>query len=177
MRYWVVGEFSSGDEVKKALHRLRELGYARETLDAFTPYPVEGLDKVLDLAPSSLRGFALLAALSGAAFAYWLQWYTNAIDYPLNVGNRPPHAAPAFVPITFEMAVLFASLTLFFGLMYLFRFPRPHHPLFELESFRTASTGGFWVSVTTERREETERLLSHLRELEARKTSVVEEKS
>lgn len=177
MRYWVVGEFSSGDEVKKALKRLRELGYAKETLDAFSPYPVEGLDEVLGLKPSPLRGFAFVAGLSGAAFAYLVQWWTNAVDYPLNVGNRPTHAGPAFIPITFEMMVLFAALTIFFGLMFIYRFPRPHHPLFELESFRTASTGGFWVSITTEKREETEPVLGHLRELKARTTSVVEEES
>lgn len=177
MRYWVVGEFSSGDEAKKALRRLRELGYAKDALDAFSPYPVEGLEEVLELKPSPVRGLALMAGLGGAAFAYLVQWWTNAVDYPLNVGNRPPHAGPAFVPITFETMVLSASLTIFLGLMWLFRFPRPHHPLFELESFRTASTGGFWVSVTTERREETEPVLRHLRELEAKKTSVVEEES
>ncbi|MFY0562271.1 DUF3341 domain-containing protein [Archangium lansingense] len=176
MRYWVVGEFGSGDEAKKALRRLGELGYAKETLDAFSPYPVEGIEEVLELKPSPLRGFALVAGLTGAAFAYWLQWWTSAVDAPLNVGNRPPHAGPAFVPITFESMVLFAALSLFFGLMWLFRFPRPHHPLFELESFRTASTGSFWVSVTTKQREEAEPVLRHLRELAARNTAVVEEK-
>ncbi|AKI98764.1 quinol:cytochrome c oxidoreductase membrane protein [Archangium gephyra] len=176
MRYWVVGEFGSGEEVKAALRRLGELGYAKETLDAFSPYPVEGIEEVLELKPSPLRAWAFVAGLTGAAGAYALQWWTNAVDYPLNVGNRPPHSGPAFVPITFETMVLFAALTLFFGLMWLFRFPRPHHPLFELESFRTASTGGFWVSVTTKRREEAEPVLGHLRELAARNTAVVEEK-
>ncbi len=176
MRYWVVGEFGSGDEAKKALRRLRELGYAKDALDAFSPYPVEGIDEVLELPPSPLRGFAFVAGLGGAAAGYALQWWTNAVDYPLNVGNRPLHSGPAFIPITFELMVLSAALTLFFGLMWLFRFPRPHHPLFELESFRTASTGGFWVSVTTTRREETGPVLGHLRELAARTTSVVEEK-
>jgi hypothetical protein len=176
MRYWVVGEFGSGNEVKQALRRLSELGYAKETLDAFSPYPVEGIDEVLELKPSPLRGLAFVAGLTGAACAYALQWWTNAVDYPLNAGNRPPHAGPAFVPITFETMVLFASLTLFFGLMWLLRFPRPHHPLFELESFRSASTGGFWVSVITKQREEAEPVLRHLRELAARNIAVVEEK-
>jgi hypothetical protein len=177
MRYWVVGEFGSGGEVLKALRRLRELGYARERLDAFSPYPVEGIAEVLELQPSGLRGAALVAGVGGAAFGYGVQWYTNAFDSPINAGNRPPHAAPAFLPITFEMMVLFAALTLFFGLMWLYRFPRPHHPLFELESFRSASTGGFWVSITTEKKAEVEPLLEHLRALEARNTAAVEEEA
>lgn len=175
MRYWVVGEFSTGDEALEALRKLREKGCERERLDAYSPYPIEGVDKVLGLPPSGIRGAAFIAGLSGAALGYAVQWYTNAIDYPLNVGGRPPHAPPAFVPITFEMMVLFAALTIFFGLMYLFRFPRPHHPLFELESFRSASTGAFWISITTEKKEETESLLGHLRELEAKKALMVEE--
>ena len=175
MRYWVVGEFGSGAEAKRALAALRERGCAADSLDAFSPYPVEGLDEVLGLKPSPLRAFALLAGLSGAVLAYGVQWWTNAVDWPLNVGNRPPHSWPAFIPITFETTVLFAALTLFFGLMVLFRFPRPHHPLFELESFRSASTGGFWVSVTTREHARTEVLLGHLRELSARTTAVVEE--
>jgi hypothetical protein len=177
MRYWVVGEFGSGNEVKKALERLRELGYAKEALDVFSPYPVEGIDEVLELKPSPIRGFAFVAGLGGAAFAYLVQWWTNAVDQPLNVGNRPLNAGPSFFPITFETMVLAASLTIFFSLMFLYRFPRPHHPLFELESFRTASTGGFWVSVTTQRKAETEPVLRHLRELAARTASVVEEET
>lgn len=175
MRYWVVGEFSSGSEALEALRRLLEKGCAKERLDAYSPYPIEGVDKVLGLPPSGLRGAALLAGLGGATLGYAVQWYTNAVDYPLNVGGRPPHAVPAFVPITFEMMVLFAAAALFFGLMYLSRFPRPHHPLFELERFRSASTGAFWVSITTEEKKETEALLEHLRELEARTALVVEE--
>jgi len=175
MRYWVVGEFGSGDEVKRALGRLRELGYAKETLDVFSPYPVDGVDALLELGPSPVRLFALGAGLAGAVFGYTVQWWCNAVDWPLNVGNRPPHAAPAFVPITFESMVLFASLAIFLGLMGLFRFPRPHHPLFELESFRSASAGGFWVSVTLEDAARTETVLGHLRALEARTASVVEE--
>lgn len=177
MRYWVVGEFGSGDEAKHAVKRLRELGYGTDAMDVFSPYPVEGIDEVLELKPSPIRGYAFVAGLTGAAFGYAVQWFCNAWDWPLNVGNRPPHAGPAFVPITFEMLVLFASLTIFFGLMWLYRFPRPHHPLFELESFRTASTGGFWVSVTTREPSETAPLLEHLRGMAARTTSVVKEEA
>jgi hypothetical protein len=177
MRYWVVGEFGSGDEVKRALTRLRELGYAKETLDVFSPYPVDGVDELLELPESPVRPIALGAGLTGAAFGYVVQWWCNAVDWPLNVGNRPPHSAPAFVPITFESLVLFAALAIFLGLLWLWRFPRPHHPLFELESFRTASTGGFWVSVTLEDAARTGPTLGHLQALEARTASVVEERT
>jgi hypothetical protein len=89
----------------------------------------------------------LCGGLTGAATAYLLQWFTNVIDYPINVGGRPLHAAPAFIPITFELAVLFAAFSIFFGLLAIMRLPQPYHPGFELEAFRSASTHGFWLSV------------------------------
>jgi len=175
MRWWVVGEFSSGEAALEALRRLRERGLAPERLDAYSSYPLEGADEVLGLKPSGIRPVAFVAGLTGAAGGFWVQWYLNARNWPLNVGGRPPDSAPAFLPITFELMVLVAGLTIFFSLMYLYRFPRPHHPLFELESFRSASAGGYWVSITTDDEEETERLLEHLRGLEAGNTAVVPE--
>ena len=71
----------------------------------------------------------------------------RAFDWPLNVGNRPPHSAPAFIPVTFELGVLFASLAIFFGLLGgYFGFPRSHHPVFEVEAFRSATIDALWLS-------------------------------
>ncbi|MBI5543517.1 MAG: DUF3341 domain-containing protein, partial [Deltaproteobacteria bacterium] len=92
----------------------------------------------------------LIAGLAGAATAYAIQVYCNAISYPLNVGNRPPHAAPLFVPITFELGVLSASLAAVFALLVLFRFPMPYHRTQQVEAFRSATVSGFWLSVEVE---------------------------
>ena len=107
MRRWVLGEFGSPERAAGGgAKALRERGFVR--LDAHTPFPVEGLAEVLELKPSRLPALALLAGLGGAAFAYLVQWFTNAVDWPLNVGGRPLHSAPAFIPITFETGVLAA---------------------------------------------------------------------
>ena len=86
-------------------------------------------------------------ALAGGAGAYFIQWYLNAYDYPLNVGGRPPHAAPAFVPITFETTVLVAALSGFVIFLALSRLLRLYHPVFEVEGFERASIDQFWLGI------------------------------
>jgi len=95
------------------------------------------------------------------------------VDWPLNVGNRPPHSPPAFIPVTFELGVLFASLSIFFGLLFAyFKFPRVHHPVFEVEEFRSASIDRLWLSAAVGRTE-ADGVAAELRRLGARSVSIV----
>jgi hypothetical protein len=119
----------------------------------------------------------LIAGVTGAASGYLLQWYTVGLDWPLNVGNRPPHSAPAFVPVTFELGVLFAALTIFLGLLFAyFRFPRVHHPVFEVEAFRSASIDALWLSAEVPSGE-AEAVAASLRTLGAVRVAVVPEEA
>lgn len=145
MKAGLVGEFATPEALLAAATGLRALGYAK--LDAFTPYPVEGLAEALALPRSRIAWAVLPAALSGAALAYLLEWWTAAVDWPLNVGGRPPHSAPAFVPIAFEAAILCGALTAFVALMLATGLPRLWHPLFEVEGFASASVDRFWIAV------------------------------
>lgn len=172
MRYWVLGEFRSGEAALAAIRRLRDQG--RRDLDTYSPYPIEGVSEALGLRPSWVRVIGLVAGLVGAVFAYWLQWFCNAADFPINVGGRPLHAYPSFIPITFETTVLFASLAIFFSLMFIYRFPQVHHPVFEVDAFQSASVDGFWVSVTTKSEQEAREVAASLRSLEAAQVSMVE---
>ena len=177
MRYWVLGEYGSEEALKEAAGRLRTEGWRR--LDAYTPFPVEGLDEALELKSATpVPLLALVAGLGGAGFAYLTQWFTNAVDYPLIVGNRPLHSPPTNLPITFELGVLAAALTIFGALLVLFGFPRVAHPVFHLEAFKSATVDGFWVSVTVDGgREEARRAEDALKAAGARQVSVVEEES
>lgn len=168
-----MGEFVSKELLLHALRALKKEGLRR--IDTYTPYPVEEVSEVLDLAPSAVRWFGLAGALGGAAFGYFLQWYCNAFDFPILVGARPFHSLPAWIPITFESAVLGSALSIFFAVIAHFGLPRMDHPLFELAQFDTASIDGFWVSVTSEDRREVEKVLTRLRELGARHTSTVDD--
>ncbi|WP_437595326.1 DUF3341 domain-containing protein [Sorangium sp. So ce590] len=145
MRRGLLAEFETPEAMLRAIAELRSRGYRR--LDAFTPYPVHGLDEALGLRRSPLNWIVLPFALAGAAGGYLVQWYNNAYDYPLNVGGRPQHAAPAFVPITFEMTVLAAALGGFVALLVLMRLPELWSPIFDVPGFERATIDRFWIGI------------------------------
>lgn len=168
MRRGLLAEFGSPEALVAAVAALRELGYAE--LEAFAPYPVEGLDEALGLRRSRVSTFVLAAGLAGAAAAYLVQWWTNAVDYPLDVGGRPLHSAPAFVPITFETTVLFAALAAFLAPLLLTGLPRLWHPVFEAEGFESASIDGYWLGIDAhDPRLDDGAAGDHLRQLGARR--------
>jgi hypothetical protein len=172
MRHWVLGEFGQNEGALYAAARaLRAAG--QTSLDIHSPYPLHGADDALGLRRSTVPLLALVAGVTGAASGYLLQWWTVGIDWPLNVGGRPPHSAPAFIPVTFELGVLFASGAIFLGLLFwYFRLPRTYHPVFEVEAFRSASIDTYWLSAEVEPTD-SDRVAAELRRLGARQVSVV----
>ena len=172
LRSFVLGEFCDPDGMVSALARLREAG--ESNLDAHSPYPLHGTSEAIGLPKSKMPLFGLVGGLVGVCTGYGMQWWMNAFDYPINVGGRPLHSAPQWIPITFELGVLFAAFALFFGSIGLFGLPRPYHPIFEAEEFRRASVGSFWISVeTTGDDARTARVQETLRELGALHVSAV----
>ena len=145
MRAWVLGEFADAEGMLRAARRLREVGFAR--LDTHSPYPVEGTSEALGLPRSRVPLLVAGGALLGVGGGYLMQWYCNAVNWPINVGGRPPHSPPSFIPITFELGVLLGAFAAFFGVLALMRLPRPYHPAFEVDAFLRASIDRFWVSV------------------------------
>ncbi|NUQ74946.1 MAG: DUF3341 domain-containing protein, partial [Polyangiaceae bacterium] len=145
MRTGLIGGFDTPEALLRAGEALRERGYRR--LEAFTPYPLHGLERALGLDRSPLTWIVFPFALVGAGGAYLVQWFCNAFDYPLDVGGRPPHSPLAFVPITFETTVLVSSivgLIVFLGLAGL---PELWSPVFEVEGFERASLDRFWIGI------------------------------
>jgi hypothetical protein len=136
-------EFDSADTCAAAITALRKDGH--RPLDAYMPYPAKNVEEALELAPSPLPRWVLLFGLVGATVAYLVLWWTQNVDYPLDVGGRPTHAVPAYIGITFETTVLFASAAAFFGMLRLCRLPRLWHAVFEIEGFDRASVDRFFV--------------------------------
>lgn len=170
----VVGEFAGPKELLAAVRSLREAGLHR--LDTYSPFPVEGTEEALGVKKSGVPLAVLIAGLAGAGVGYSMQYFCNAIDWPIVVGNRPAHAAPLFVPITFELGVLFASFGALFSLLWQARLPEPWHRTQLVEQFRNATLSGFWVSVEQEPAgPEAERLAESLRSLGATSVSVLAE--
>lgn len=169
----VLAEFGSPEKMIEATAALREMG--RTGLETYSPYPLDGTSEALGLRRSRVPLIVLIGGLFGAALGFVLQHWTNAIDYRINVGGRPASAAPAFVPITFELGVLLASLSAFFGLLFIYRLPKLWHPAEQVESFRSATLHGFWVSAAATDSKDADALMDRLRGLGAQHVSVVEE--
>jgi hypothetical protein len=145
-RIWgLLAEFEGPSALLAAAAGMRDAGYRR--IDGHTPYPVEGLPEALGLPPTRLPFLVLLGGLAGGTGAYFMQWYSMTIDYPFNVGGRPLHSWPMFVPITFELTVLLAGLTAVIGMLVLNGLPMPYHPLFNVPRFALATRDRFFLSV------------------------------
>jgi hypothetical protein len=173
MKALVLAEFEREHALLDAARTLRARGHA--ALDLHSPYPLHGADEALGLRRSTVPLVALVAGITGAVSGYLLQWWTVGVAWPLNVGNRPPHSAPAFIPVTFELGVLFASLSIFLGLLFAyFRFPRVHHPAFEVEAFRSATIDALWLSAEVDAAD-ADAVGAELRGLGARQVSIVAE--
>jgi hypothetical protein len=145
MKLGIMAEFGSAEALLHAVSKLRDLGLRR--LDAYTPYPIREIEPLLEIKRSYIPKVVLAMGLLGAVCAYTLEWWCAAVSYPLNVGGRPLHSAPAFIPITFETTVLFAAGTSFLLALYAAGLPRLHHPVFEVEGFESASIDGYWVAI------------------------------
>jgi hypothetical protein len=170
---FVLGEFEREHALLEAARALRAKGH--RGVDLHSPYPLHGADEALGLPRSTVPLVALVAGVTGAVAGYALQVYVNAIAWPLDVGGRPPHSPPAFIPVTFELGVLFAALAIFGGLLFgYFRFPRVHHPVFEVEAFRSASIDALWLSAEVDGAQ-ADQVAQELRRLGARQVSVVQE--
>ncbi len=142
--YGVVAEFEDAAKLVQAARAAREAGYRR--FEAYTPYPVRELDEIIpgwNFVPPIILG----GGITGGIGAYVMEYLIAAKLYPINVGGRPLNSWPSFVPIMFELTVLFAACAGFFGLLFLCGFPKPFHPLMQLPDFVRATDDRFFLCV------------------------------
>ena len=149
--YGLVAEFTEPEQILAAAEAAHAAGY--RVMDAYTPYAVEGLDDKLGMKPTRLGWLVLGAGVTGAVGGFLMQWYANAVFYPLNVGGKPLNSWPNFIVILFELAVLLSAFTA--GIFMIVRngLPRPYHSIFNTPNFRAASRDRFFLCI--EARDET----------------------
>jgi hypothetical protein len=146
--YGLMAEFRQPEEVVAATERAYNAGYRR--MDAYTPFPVEGLGEALGRKGTAVPLIVLIGGIVGCLGGYFMQWYAMVIDERVNIGGRPFHSWPSFIPITFELTVLCASLSALVGLFALNRLPQPYHPVFNAPDFYRASQDRFFLCIESD---------------------------
>jgi hypothetical protein len=139
----LMAEYESAEALVAAAQAAHAAGY--RDAEAYAPYAVDGLADALGFRRSRIPAFTLIGGLAGGVGGYFLQWYAAAVSYPEEVGARPLHSWPMFVPVAFEMTILFAALTAFFAVLIGNRLPRLAHPIFDAPDFDLASRNRFFL--------------------------------
>ncbi|NIP18513.1 MAG: DUF3341 domain-containing protein, partial [Xanthomonadales bacterium] len=140
-----MAEFHEPDSLLAGVERAREAGYRK--MDAYSPFPIEGLAEALGFRRTRIPLVVFLGGLVGCLGGFFLQYWVSAVDYPLNVGGRPLFSWPAFIPVTFELTILVAAFAAVLGMLGLNGLPMPYHPLFHVERFALASRDRFFLCI------------------------------
>lgn len=169
----ILAEYDSPGNIFHACEQVRDAGFRR--FDSYTPFPVHGLDKAMGLGPSYLPWLVLFAGITGATLAMLFMIWTSAYDYPLNIGGKPTYSIPAFIPVTFEVTILFSGLTAVFGMFFLNRMPVYHHPLFDIAKFVKVTDDKFFIMIEArDKKYDRKKVMEFLNNTGAKTTTVVE---
>lgn len=140
-----VAEYADDNKLLEAARKVRDSGYTRT--DAFTPFPVHGIDEALGIKATVLPWFTLCAGATGTSIALIMQWWMNAFDYPYIISGKPFASWPAFIPVAFELTILFAAYTTVIAMLGLNGLPRFSNPLFTNPKFDRATDDRFFLWV------------------------------
>jgi hypothetical protein len=143
--YGLLAEFDSPAELVAATRRVHEAGYRR--IDTFSPFPVEEAWEAMHHHDKRLSLIVLLGGLTGMCSGYGLEYWVHTMAYPINVAGKPLNSWPQFIPVTFEMTILFAAISALLGMIVLNGLPMPYHPVFNVERFARASQDKFFLLI------------------------------
>jgi len=143
--YGLMAEFGDPNELLVAARKAYETGYRK--MDAYSPFPIEGLSEAIGFHHTKLPLVVFIGGAIGALSGFGIQYYTSAIDYPLNVGGKPFFSWPAWIPVTFEVTVLLAALSAVLGMLALNGLPQPYHPVFNVNRFALATRDRFFLCI------------------------------
>ena len=162
--YGVLAEFPNPGVLIAAARKVKSSGYRH--FDTHSPFPIHGMDRAMGLGQSKVGYLTLIGGAMGLTLATWLQWWTSAVDYPLNISGKPFFAIEPSIPIMFELTVLFSALFAVGGMLALNGLPRPYNPLFYSREFSRASDDAFFLHVAASDPqfdlEQTERFLKEI---------------
>ncbi len=172
--YGVMAEFENPTDLVAAARKVYSLGYRR--INGYSPYPIEELSEAIGFTHTSLPLIVFIGGVVGGLAGFFMQYWIEVIDYPLNVGGKPYNSWPAFIPITFEMTVLFAAFSAVLGMLVLNKLPQPYHPVFNVPNFAMATRDRFFLAIEANdakfKHEEVVELLKSLNAIEVNDVEV-----
>ena len=162
--YGVMAEFDNPTHLVAAARRTYEAGYRR--INGYSPFPIEELSEAIGFRRTALPLIVLIGGILGGLGGFFMQYWMEVIDYPLNVGGKPFNSWPAFIPITFETTVLFAAFAAVFGMLALNKLPQPYHPVFNAPNFALATRDSYFLVIeASDQKFEHDQVMSFMRDL------------
>ena len=149
--YGLLAEFSDPGMLLRAAEEVHKAGYKH--FDTHSPFPIHGMDRSMGLGNSKVGYITIIGGATGLALATWLQWWTSAVDYPINISGKPFFAFEPSIPIMFELTVLFAALAAVAGMLALNGLPRPYNPLFYSRRFFRVTDDAFFLHIAASDKE------------------------
>jgi len=143
--YGVMAEFENATDLVTAARRVYAVGYRR--INGYSPYPIEELSEAIGFTHTSLPLIVFIGGVLGGLGGFFMQYWIEVINYPINVGGKPYNSWPAFIPITFETTVLCAAFAAVLGMLVLNKLPQPYHPVFNVPNFALATRDRFFLAV------------------------------
>ena len=145
--YGLIAEFENPAATMHAAEKIRDAGFRK--WDVYTPFPVHGMDQAMGMKNSKVGWFAFLGGVTGYTTGMLMIWWMNAYDYALSVGGKPMFSPFAAFPPSYELTILLGSFGSLFGMLFLNRLPRLHHPLLKNRRFASATHDRFFIVVET----------------------------
>jgi hypothetical protein len=143
--YGLMAEFKTPEKLLAAVKAARAAGY--QMMDAYSPFPIDGLAEELTKNSKRIEWIAFFGGFFGILVGVALQYYGAVLAYPMNIGGRPLISWPAYVPICFELMVLFSVFALVFAMFFFNKLPQPYHPVFNVSEFSLVSKNRFFIVI------------------------------
>lgn len=172
MTKMIVSEFANPKVLLEAAKNLKSAGY--EKFETYSPFPVHGMDRAMGLSDSRLGWIVIISALVGGIGGFFLEAWTSTTAYRLVVSGKPFLSTEAFVPVIFELTILFSAFSTVIGLFALNKLPTFYHAIFKHKTFYKASSDGFFISVdSADTQFDEEKTVAFLKELEGENIEVI----
>ena len=143
--YGLLAEYDTVPGLVSAAEKAHHQGYRR--MDTYSPFPIEQAAEAIGFHKNQVALVVLIGGLLGGLGGYSLEYWVSVLAYPINVGGKPWHSWPAFIPVTFECTVLGAALSAVIGMLVMNGLPMPYHPVFNAPNFSSASKDKFFLCI------------------------------